>query len=163
MLCTFIGTSLLFEVYTTHFGKKTCTLRLRQKIGLYLCLGDCGGKSTRNEKGCGSVSYPCRFHLMKSAIKKRGCKKSVSSHRGWGAKLHFWRWWLALRYGNPYTIWKLMERRVIWYFGLLCQFSIEHNIGDWKFCSTIMRKMGCSRIPVELLPCSFQLTDENGF
>ena len=83
----------------------------------------------------------------------------VSWKNGSDGTLHFWRWRLALRYGNPYTIWKLMKRRVIWYFGLHCQFSMEHNIGDEKFCSTIMRKMGCSTTPIDLL---YQVFDELG-
>ena len=45
-----------------------------------------------------------------------------------------------------------MKRRVIWYIRLLCQFSMGRYMGDYKFCSKIMRKMGRPRIPIELLP-----------
>ena len=44
-----------------------------------------------------------------------------------------------------------MKRRVIWYIRLLCQFSMEHIIGDENFCPKIMRKMGRPRIPPDLL------------
>jgi hypothetical protein len=42
-------------MHTTDFDKKTCILWLRQKMGLYLCLEDCGRKSIKNEEGCGSL------------------------------------------------------------------------------------------------------------